>query len=185
MNIYCSSDGSYRDILYDKVFVRRFFKNINGWTSFLLWKKMRSHRDTIPVAVLVNMIASDTDDDYEYAQAKWMFVPNPLFALPHFTLVVFFSYIASIHTEERVFLLAFIVLDICITILFATLMIKEFTNSIREGFCSPSGDQIVRCGFWRTLAIWFLVLLCLPRRASAMMSKARASSNSDYGLGHD
>ncbi len=131
---------------------------------------MKSHRDTIPVAVLVNMIAGDTDDDFEYAQAKWMFVPNPLFVLPHFILVVFLSYMATIHTEGRLFLLAFIILDICIAILFARLMIKEFTNSIREGFCSPSGDQIVHCGLWRTLAIWFLVSICLPRRASAMMN---------------
>lgn len=175
MNIYCSSDGSYRDILYDKVLVRRFFKNSNGWASFLLWKRLRSHRDTNPVAVLVYMIASDTDDDYEYAQAKWMFVPNPLFVLFHFALVLFLSYIAIIHAEGRRLLLAFIILDIGIAIIFTTLMIKQLTNFIREGFYSPSGDQIVRCSFWRTFVIWFLVLLCLPRRASAMMNQARES----------
>jgi hypothetical protein len=118
------------------------------------------------------MTASDTDDDYEYAVAKWMFVPHPVFALSHFAFVFSLSYIALVDLIPEVtpILLFFIILEVCISILCARLMIKEFTTSIREGFCSPSGDQIVRCGFWRTLAIWFLVSICLPRRASAVMS---------------
>lgn len=171
MNIYCTSDGSYRDIIYDKMFVRRCYKKSDGWISFLLLKRMRSHHFIIPIAILVSTVAHDSDDDYEYAQAKWMFVPNPLFFLPRFALVSFISY--HLVPGAIPMLLALIALWICVDIiLFTILMINDFTNSIRECFYSPSGDRRVRCNIWRTLLIWLLAAVCLPRPASALMNRA-------------
>jgi|GEM_PF-4771371 len=179
MNVYYSADGSYRDMIYDKVCVRRCFRNKDGVASFVLAKKMDSWRITLPVVVLVSMVLIDPDDEYEYAHAKWMFAPNPAFVLPRFMAFCFFFFLAVLYNvaEARWLWLSFFLVEIAVNLAFTTLMMKEFRKYVKEGFYSPSVGRIARCGFWRSVSIWLLTSFYQTGRACEIMSKTESSND--------